>query len=339
MMSQNQILKLSDLAKDVSRRFDIFICSASYEERCKSVANALADHQIVGKRLVCFNQKSSSAVASNAEYLTNRLGSNAEQVLLDKTSPLVTADNLQRALSRAEGDGNDLSYLVDITTFTHEALLILLRLLQSRVKRSPVVLAYAVAEEYSVGLPPEQKWLSKGITDIRSVLGYPGDSKPSRKSHLIILVGFEFDRAERLIDEYQPHVISLGFGQPGSATATQHEQINRLAFAQLASKVSKYKEFEFSCVDVAAVEAAVSVQASLFPDCNVIVAPMNTKLSTVGVAGAAFRNIEIQLCYASASLYNVEGYSKPGDKCILATLPREYWKSASTIKAPRDPSV
>jgi hypothetical protein len=302
-MSSNQSIQLSDLAGALHQHFDVFICSASYEERCKSIPDALADNVRVGKRLVCFNQKSSATVAGNAKYLLDRLGRNSQKVPLDKTSPLVTADNLQRGLSRSGADDGDLSYLIDITTFTHEALLILLRLLQARVRRSPVVLAYAPADEYSLGLPPEEKWLSKGITDIRSVLGYPGDSRPSRKSHLVILVGFEGDRAERLIDEYQPHVISLGFGKEGTATALQHQQVNRLAFAQIATKVAKYDEFEFSCVDVASVEGTISGQASRFPDCNVVVAPMNTKLSTVGVAGAAFRNDEIQLCYASASQY------------------------------------
>jgi hypothetical protein len=334
-MSENQLVKLSQLSRAIDQPVDIFICSASYEERCKSIANAIADNINVAKRLVCFNQKSSPTVATNAKFLLDRLGKNAETVLLDKGSPIITADNLQRALSRAEENGNDFSYLIDITTFTHEALLILLRLLQSRAKRNPVVLAYTVADEYSVGLQPAEKWLSKGITDIRSVLGYPGDSRPSRKSHLIVLVGFEYDRAERLIDEYQPHIISLGFGELGTATAAQHEQVNRLAFAQLARKVSKYKEFEFSCVDVSAVERSISLQASLFPDCNVVIAPMNTKLSTVGVAGAAFRNNEIQICYASASQYNIEGYSRPGDSCILATLPSEYWKFPSTTKTSR----
>ena len=334
-MLHNDPLMLSDLAKTLDQHFDVFICSASYEERCKSVPGVLADHPNVGRRLVCFNQNSSSAVAGNAEYLLARLGSNSERVPLDKANSLTTADNLQRALSRAGSDDSDLSYLVDITTFTHEALLILLRLLQ-RIRKGSVVLAYAIADEYSVGLPTEQKWLSKGITDIRSVLGYPGDSKPSRKSHLIVLVGYEGDRAERLLDEYQPNVISLGFGQEGTGTATQHEPLNRLAFARLASKVSKYNEFEFSCVDIATVESVISAQAALFPDCNVVIAPMNSKLSTVGVAGAAFRNNNIQLCYAGASQYNIEGYSRPGSRCILTALSPEFWRPANTVRPIRD---
>jgi len=321
-------MKLADLSEAISQPFDVFICSASYEERCRSVPDAVADHLHIGRRLVCFNQKSSAIVANNAQYLLERLGGNAHKVPLEKGSPLTSADNLQRALSLTGGDNRDLSYLVDITTFTHEALLILLRLLQARVKYSEVVLAYSPAAEYSIGLPAEEKWLSKGITDIRSVLGYPGDSRPSRKSHLIVLVGFESDRAERLLDEYQPHVISLGFGQDGTATDSRHQPVNRMAFGQLASKISQYNEFEFSCVDVVATERAVARQAAKFADCNVVIAPMNTKLSTVGVAGAAFRNDDIQLCYASPSQYNVEGYSRPGDTCLLTALPPEFWRGA-----------
>jgi len=323
--------KLSELSDTLRQRFDIFICSASYEERCKSIPNAVADGGKVGKRLVCFNQRSSAVVTSNARQLLERLGSSAQRVPLDKGNPLATADNLQRALSQAGADDGDQSYLVDITTFTHESLLILLRLLQARVGRGLVLLSYSPADEYSIGLPDEEKWLSKGITDIRSVLGYPGTTRPSRKSHLIVLMGFETDRAERLLDEYQPHVVSLGFGKEGTATAAKHHRVNQLAFGQLANKVSKYNEFEFSCVDVAAVESVITAQASKFPECNVVIAPMNTKLSTVGVAGAAFRNEDFQLCYASAAQYNVEGYSRPGDTCVLTALSAEYWKEGANI--------
>ncbi len=325
--TQSLTISLEDL-RTLPLKYDVFICSASYEERCTSIANAVADHPDVVQRFVCFNQRSSSLVVANAKKLLDRLGPKAEGIPLDKVNPLATADSLQKAMSRIGADDARKSYLVDITTFTHESLLILLRVLQSRASMSTVCLAYAPADEYSLGLREEDKWLSKGITDIRSVLGYPGDNKPSRKSHLIVLVGFESDRAERLIDEYQPHIISLGFCTLGSSTALQHEAVNRQAFQRLAAKTPRYYEFEFSCVDIDAVEASVSAQAVRFPESNVVIAPMNTKLSTVGVAGVAFRDTRVQLCYASASQYNVEAYSRPGTTCVLTKLEPGYWRAA-----------
>jgi hypothetical protein len=44
---------------------------------------------------------------------------------------------------------------------------------------------------------------------------------------------------------------------------------------------------------------------------------MNTKLSTSGAALAALEADEIQLCYASARHYNIEGYSRPSQECII----------------------
>lgn len=41
-MSTNQEVRLSDLAMALDQKFDVFICSASYEERRKSVPEALA---------------------------------------------------------------------------------------------------------------------------------------------------------------------------------------------------------------------------------------------------------------------------------------------------------
>ena len=137
-----------------------------------------------------------------------------------------------------------------ITTFTHEALLILLRILQRQVtKRDLVHLVYAAAAEYAVGLRPEEKWLTKGVLDVRSVLGYPGSMRPSWKSHLIVLVGFEADRATELIESYEPTVISLGFGDEKTQTSAGHHAINRMAFSTVASKVKTYYEFAFSTVD------------------------------------------------------------------------------------------
>ena len=48
-------------------------------------------------------------------------------------------------------------------------------------------------------------------------------------------------------------------------------------------------------------------------DTNIVIAPMNNKISTVGASLAAISNENIQLAYAKASLYNTDGYSSPSD--------------------------
>jgi hypothetical protein len=198
---------------------------------------------------------------------------------------------------------------------------------------------YTAADEYSIGLPPEKKWLSKGVRDIRSVLGYPGTITPSRRSHLIVLVGFEADRALELIESYEPNVLSLGFGEEASAVGPHHQAINRLAFRQIASKVIHYTEFNFSATSPFDAEIALKEQIKLRPDCNVLVAPMNTKLSTIGAAAVAFRDDNIRLCYASAMTYNVDNYSRAADYCYLTNIPFDFWRWPERKTATSDISI
>ena len=79
--------------------------------------------------------------------------------------------------------------------------------------------------------------------------------------------------------------------------------------------------FTFSCEDPLAAKASVEERAASAPGFNVFVAPMNTKLLTVGVALAAFDNAAMQLCYATAEQYNVESYSIPSTDCYVFKLP------------------
>jgi len=320
-------LALSALPAAMGGPIDIFLCSASYEERCISIASALGLGTDVRYPLVCHNQKAVPQVNRNVDRLQQVFAGKATRVVLDKANPLRTADQMQGALSRVVDESRPQRYVVDITTFTHEALLILLRILQRQVtRRDTVHLVYATAAEYAVGMKPEEKWLSKGVQDVRSVLGYPGSARPSGKSHLIVLVGFESERAAELIDSYEPNVVSLGFGDEKSGTETGHQAVNKLVFQTVASKVRSYKEFVFSTNDPFQAESAVRDQVRSERDCNVLIAPMNTKISTVGAAGAAFSNDDIRLCYASAVQYNVEGYSRPGEHCYLMSMPFEFWR-------------
>ena len=50
---------------------------------------------------------------------------------------------------------------------------------------------------------------------------------------------------------------------------------------------------------------------------NNILAPMNTKLSTIACALASLECLPLQICYAQPLQYNYENYSKAGNTCYL----------------------
>jgi hypothetical protein len=170
-----------------------------------------------GRALICANEDFPQVMKRSAKQLMRQFGDTARLVTLNTSDPLRTADGLQQAIDDAL-NANLHRFLVDITTFTHESLLILLRIFQMRGLKS-IEYLYTTAKDYSVGDPDERKWLTKGIGEVRSVLGYPGRAFPSNKLHLIIMAGFEADRAERLLQEYEPSKISVGLGDPDYSIA------------------------------------------------------------------------------------------------------------------------
>jgi hypothetical protein len=318
-MTAPQRVNLSALHEKIPTDVDVFVCSASYEERCYSIAKHL-DPQRMQHVLVCANEDHLQVMKYNLSLITGHFGERSQSIMLRTDRPLVGADNLlsiARTLRKEEAQ----TVLVDITTFTHEGVLIVLKLLPFIWDRPAdrLFLAYAPASEYAVGLNSDQKWLSQGIRDIRSVLGYPGLMKPARKLHLIVLVGFEGDRAKLLIDSCEPDAISLGKGKDATDARQSHLPKNIDTLRQLSVHYPRFNEFDFSCVDVGATKDAIEQQAKFYPDHNTVIAPMNTKLSTVGAGLYASDNTNAQLCYAPAQSYNPH-YSAPGDDCLFMEL-------------------
>jgi len=315
-------LPLASLQRAIDTPIDLFVCCASFEGRSRSIADAI-DPQAVTTALVAENREKSRYVAKSAQYLRSRFGDRAVSVPISMNDPIVTADGLARALDSAL-ERLPASCLVDITTFTHESLLILFKLLCERAStRLPVSLAYTCAEEYGYDHAPEQKWLSKGVREVRSILGYPGEVLPSRRTHLIVLVGYEYERASRLIEVFQPSALSIGHGLAGTATREKHQQANE-HFHKLvktsSSKYGKVSEFTFSCSDPIAAKTHIAGCIAGLSELNHVIAPMNTKLSTVGAALVVLENESVQLCYAQPVRYNTDDYSMPGDTCHLLSL-------------------
>ena len=311
---------LRDVASRFPQTFDIFICSASYEKRCLSIPLQI-NPSIVNRALICANEDHIDRMAENFGHLKAHFANKAREVMLRTDNPLVGGDRLQKAIQESI-ISKPRTLVIDVTTFTHEGLLILLKLLSISLRQTDQVwIAYAPASEYAVGLEGDKKWLSRGIREIRSVLGYPGLLKPSQKMHLVILVGFEAERAELLIDAWEPDAVSLGKGFDATDEAKRHLPTNIRTLRQLLVHYPRHDEFDFSCIDAGATKVALELQVAKYPDHNTVIAPMNTKLSTIGAGLYALSNSDAQICYAPALTYNISNYSAPGEHCLLSELP------------------
>jgi len=316
---------LNDLDKHVDGHIDLFVSTASFEDRCLSLATKLAAR--IGTAVIVRASEYENGASVNRKRLEELFAGRLEQAVVSAKSPLTTATVLaQEVVSRMDAT-NGGSVFVDITTFTHEHVLILLALIKGRRPNCRIQCGYTGAAEYSTNTDEEGVWLSRGVRQVRSILGYPGGLLPSRRLHLVVLVGFESDRASTLIEIMEPSRLSLGVGHMEQSISPHHYARNERFAKQLGAFLdaqtriqADVERFTFSCVDPLDAQEAVRNQAKKFSEFNTVVCPMNTKISTIGVGLAALSDTTLQVVYAAPEEYNELGYSAPGEYATLFRL-------------------
>lgn len=289
---------------------DLFICSASFESRCVSIPEIVKAHR-PKHSVVAFTTELVALVRNHRDSMLGLLGEHTQLMPLSMSKPIVSADSISKILGPLL-QNDPLRIAVDITTFTRESLLIILRFIHDNAANGTCLeFLYSHAKEYSIGDECKEKWLSKGIQEVRSVLGFPGDLLPSRRNHLIVLVGFEDERALSLIRECEPSLISLGIADEIEPGTTPHQLTNIHNLVRLTACLDSVQHFTFKGYDAAATSKIIRDQMTTGLGMNTIIAPMNTKVSTVGAAMLAIEDDSIQICYAEPNIYNYERYSIP----------------------------
>lgn len=323
MKSNSKYVPLDSLSETIQGKVDYFITSASYEERCLKVAEKLKGINPT-KTIVCCNV-ANAYNKENLEYLKQLFGESYSLIKLIADNPTANNDALLSVIITIALENPNL-IVVDITTFTHETLLILFRLLKLILPSiTNVKFIYLEASAYSWNIENvSEKWLSKGIGEIRSIIGYPGIFNPSRQTHLIVLVGFEADRTIKLIEKYDSNIVSLGLGVKKTANPNNHSimEMARKKHQDLVALFPHVEVFDFCLESPDDTREAIEKQIFLYPNTNVVVATMNNKVSTIGAGMLAIANFEIQLCYVKATQYNTPYYSKAGVDCCIFDLVR-----------------
>lgn len=298
----------------------LLICSSSFENRCLSIPTALKGN-VDSDVIICYFPNNYKSTDNNLLRIKELFPfDRVSTVELSLDSPLNNYDILLDILTKSHYD----NILFDISTFTREILLVIIKILSSeRLRETCIKLLYCPSSRYSSfeegdGTLP---WLSKGIRNIRSVVGYAGDMSPIKKTLLIVLVGFEFERAQLLIESFEPNALYLGVASPDNSHNESLGRINEKNFNKLLERNSLANRFNFSCKDISQNIPQLShIIDNNKENYNIVISPMNNKLSTLSVAAVAMRYPEVQICYAPANQYNIESYSTPENEIYILSL-------------------
>lgn len=312
---------LTDLEASLESDISVFISMASFEDRSLSLINSLKNK--VNKFIFFKNRDAGEFASENLRKMEALSNGKFNSIELNHYSPTFTVDQMVAAILEVKDELDVGDIFVDITTFTHEQLLILLKVLSEVIPNKKILIGYNGAAKYSTNTESEV-WLSRGVDHIRTVIGYPGNFSPSKKLHLVIIVGFEHERAAALIERFEPIKLTLLRGDKKESVSDSHYETNKIFFDELREFLDMTLNTQtdvdssyISCVDPDAVKNKVLEIAASNSDFNMVVCPMNTKLSTLGVAMAAIENSNIQVAYGKAIEYNEAGYSSASDMATI----------------------
>lgn len=319
MISSN----LKELHKNFPDKLDAFICCSSFEDRCLAITEHIKNVEI-DQAYIFYNPNYHFRIGENALILKESLKEcNPEMVTLEIQSPTNYINIFIKTIRKVKEKGS-VKIAIDITTFTHESLLILFNTIRHFTNTDDsIYFLYDIAKDYAFDEKNiDSKWLAKGISDIRSILTYPGILHPAKQYHLLILVGFEVERTKKFIEKYDTSRVSIGLGRCDVST---HYMDNVMKITNEKHRTIKklyphVSEFEFSLSDPLITRDDIIKYIGSNQTENFIIAPMSNKVSTIGAALAAIKKPTLQLCYASANQHNVDNYSKPSDDYIMFTL-------------------
>lgn len=316
--------ELSKLPEAMKGKIDLLLFSVSYERRSSVIWNSIWSQC---QKQMAFYNSNHDYLKTSVEDVKKNLPS-ASLVPINSDNPVGTFDKLRQVMSGFHGP---VKVGLDITCFTREALAMLLLVLRhSLPEKSTLLCLYTVAAEYTASAKNKERdgWLSRGIAEVRSVLGYRGHVSLLATTHLIILPGFEVDRAQSIVDTLQPDRLTIGQLPPSENVSPQFTD----RAAKMAERLRAYypeqhlSNLSFSAKNPFATrDALLSV---LVEQENTIVACLNTKIATVGVCMAAQSKSCVQLVYAQPVQYNVTDFAVPSTTII--SFPFDLTMGAAT---------
>lgn len=309
----------NNLKSEIQGKNILFISFASFEERCLTAIENLPLEQ-VGKVIVIFNRANpNQKITENRKKINVKFGNIVTEIAVHLADPFEIRELVAKELKNTVHNYDQ--FVLDVTTFTHEALAIVVDLLSERWPDQAWSIVYNGADEYDpIHKDADELWLSKRPSGVRSVLGFSGDMHPSRKLHLLLFVGFEHERARYAIEAFEPNTITLGLGEKSQSVSETLADLNAHFFKKvdsfagsMAATYSQLSKVTFSCTDPKKTMEVVRKVVEENKEFNNIICPMNTKLSTLGVVLAAMENPSIQLAYVTVDEYNEDAYATPSE--------------------------
>lgn len=262
---------------------DIFICCASFEERCLGSLRKLSDYRANQSFLFIYSHESErrnkhlKEMRKHLSYIGN-----FEEVTTEEDNPITAVQHVTTRIEQQISNVSDPAISLDISTLTKRHLLLLLKILDLRGLLSHTRLIYTEPKDYITDLDQP---LSFGLKKISLIPTFVGQYDPSKDLLLVIFLGYEGDRAMALLENIDPNRCIVVIPKPAYHPEWEGrtEKMNSTILRALSEENVRYADSRSPTKVAQQLEATLSEPERSLEKYNHFIAPLGTKPQTVGI--------------------------------------------------------
>ena len=289
---------------------EVFIGCASFEDRCLGALRLVSPKYRFAHSYLCVYDDSNEARQANFKTMTETLGRHGPLRVVEASE-----ENPSRSIAellthvRALASMSETRVTLDISTFTKRHLLMLLHALDNAGLWKSLRLLYTEPREYVADMYVP---MSMGIKEVAPVPGFTNLKPPNKPVLLVIMLGYEGDRAMALFQTIEPNETVLLVPRPAYRPEWEGrtEELNRQLISLLGRDAIAYADSR----DPVQVKTALgNVLGTRYPtrDWTCLVSPLGTKPQTVGLYSFWRENPDsCAVVYAQPLRHNERYYSR-----------------------------
>jgi hypothetical protein len=288
------------------KQTDIIITVASWEERFITGMYGLIDAVTAKSIIMFFYKEYYNWSKDNIEKLKNTCKERGINIISKELSFASSFDTWGMLVNTIQNDIQFRDYItIDISTMPREAIWIICHLLDQK--------GYKIQYTYHTPNAYPSDWLSRDPGKPRLVYKLAGISKLNKPTTLVILTGFDIERARQLVRYFEPDNLLLGI-QTGMQYENLHQNRERHEAGFTRHRGVKY--FDIDGYSVNNCLLTLENETRHFKDSNVVISSLGPKLSALALYEFKVKNKDIALSYAPSNEYNHEYSSGYKDRII-----------------------
>jgi len=286
--------------------FSVLITCASWEERFVKGFDQIQKTDL--DRVIIFYYKEyENKTKINREYISEYCVTNNikhHEYLLSFENPASSWKTIYETIDKFDISNKKLA--IDITTMPRETTWIILSMLEN--KDAEIYYIYHRPEKYN------DEWLSRDPGRPRLVYKLSGLSKFGVSTKLVIITGFDTERAKQLINYFEPEYTFLGV-QKG-------DQYSNIAQNILKHETEFKKNKNISLLEIDAYsedhgyDVVLNQIKQYIDNSNIIMTSLGPKLSAIALYRLHKVYEQISLAYAPSNEFNMEYSSGIGESII-----------------------